>query len=60
MVTQLATLVAAGTITQAEAEAAEIIWAGVATVDRLHALIPIAQAAYSLTDEQVDALFGIT
>lgn len=57
--TALATLVAAGAMTQDEADDAEILWAGLTQVERNHPLMPIAQTALNLTDAQVDALFGI-
>jgi len=52
-------LVAAQAMTQAEADQAEILWAGLTQVERNHPLIPIAQGALGLSDAQVDALFGI-
>lgn len=52
--------VSGGSMTQAEADGAEILWAGLVEVERNHALIPIAQGALGLTDAQVDALFGIS
>jgi len=57
--TALEGLVAAQAMSQAEADNAEILWAGLTQVERNHPLIPIAQGALGLTDAQVDALFGI-
>ena len=42
----------------ADADEAEILWAGVSTVERMHPLLAALQAAAGLTDEQLDALFG--
>ena len=42
----------------ADADEAEILWAGVSTVERMHPLLAVLQAAAGLTDEQIDALFG--
>jgi len=58
-ITALDGLVAAQAMTQAEADQAEILWAGLTQVERNHPLIPIAQGALGLSDAQVDALFGI-
>lgn len=41
-----------------DADEAEILWAGVGTVERTHPLLIVLQAASGLTDEQIDALFG--
>ncbi|MEM9579046.1 MAG: hypothetical protein AAF891_00045 [Pseudomonadota bacterium] len=56
----LAASVIAGAITQDEADEAEITWATLQVVQRSHPVIPIAASVYSLTDAQIDALFGIT
>lgn len=53
-------LVAAQAMTQAQADGAEILWAGLTQVERNHPFLPIAQGALSLTEAQVDALFGIS
>ena len=42
----------------ADADEAEILWAGVSTVERMHPLLVVLQAAAGLTDEQLDTLFG--
>jgi hypothetical protein len=56
----LAASVATSAMTQDEADAAEILWAGLTQVERLHPIIGLVQTAESLTDAQVDALFGIS
>ncbi len=58
-ITAIDTLVANGDMTQADADDAEILWAGLTQVERNHPFLPIAQSSLGLTDAQVDALFGI-
>jgi hypothetical protein len=58
-ITALDALVTNGGLLQADADDAEILWAGLTQVERNHPFVPIAQGSLSLTDAQVDALFGI-
>lgn len=57
--TVLAASVTAGVITQEESDVAEVTWSSLRQVERAHPVIPIAQTVYSMTDAQVDTLFGI-
>lgn len=41
-----------------DADEAEIVWASVAGIDRLHPMLLALQTFAGLTDAQVDALFG--
>lgn len=56
----LTAAVVASQITQAEADEATILLAGAIQIDRTNEYVALMQAYYSLTDAQVDALFGIT
>lgn len=49
-----------GALSGVAGEEAEIVWGAVSTVSRTHPLLATMQAFATLTDAQVDALFGIT
>ena len=51
--------VLAGSITSGEADTFEIIWAGATEFRRIDGIVGIVQDALSMTDDQVDVLFGI-
>jgi hypothetical protein len=55
----LAAAVLAATMTVEESENATILWAGLTQVERVHPIIALVQSFLSLTDAQIDALFGI-
>lgn len=45
---------------EAEADAALILWAGIATIERVHPLLEAVRHFKGLSQEDVDALFGYT
>ena len=55
----LTALVTAQSMTQSDADGAEILWLNLSEVRRNHPYLPIAQKALGLSDAKVDALFGI-
>lgn len=51
---------AIASLPSADQTLAQIAWAGATQIERLHPFILAIQPAIGLTDEQVDALFGLT